>query len=80
MKKFIGIILGCLLLSSCYPLRDGVMRGDGGIYTSREERKKELEKAREERRKEVEQEREQRRKAKQQAAEERRKAAEKRGW
>lgn len=78
MKKIIGIILGCLLLSSCYPLREGIMRGDGGIYTTREDRKKALEKAKEERRKQLEWEREQKKKEKQRIAEERRKEAERR--
>lgn len=78
MKKIIGIVLGCLFLSSCYPLHD-TMRHDGSVYTSREDRKKEVEKAKEERRKAIEQERERKKKEKEKAAEERRKEMERRG-
>lgn len=78
MKKTIGTLFCCLLLTSCYPHRDATWRYNEDVYASQAERRKEIEKAKEERRKEIEKEQERRRKEKQKAAEERRKEAEKR--
>lgn len=87
MKKTIGILLSCLLLTSCYPHRDATWRYNEDVYNSQAERRKEYEKAKEERRKEIEKAQEKRRKEiekeqeeRQKAAEERRKEAEKRRY